>query len=91
MKRIGITYDGNYLVEMTQAEIRAFARLAQAVEGVAWDIVMMRDPHQVMTTYYDLENTFDCVLAFAATLFRVNDLHAMVGDLRASVMRKDVE
>lgn len=88
MKRIGQTNEGNYLVEMTRAEILAFDRLVLAVDGGSWDTFAIRDSGALLTTYFDMADTFDCIRAFRDALFRVNDLRDLVNQLELSVLKR---
>jgi len=84
MKSIGMTQEGNHIVEITDSEYNQYVALCLSVEGrTAWDIQLI--PTAID---YDFSNVFGAIRAFREAMFRVNDIERLVSELRYAVTRE---
>ena len=88
MKNIGRTETGDYIISMTEAEIKEFDILARAVEGRScWEIKIGDRHTPVMLENYT--GVFGAIRAFAEAQFRVNELAQFVDDIRHVLSKED--
>jgi ABC-type branched-subunit amino acid transport system ATPase component len=76
MKSIGLTSEGNILVEMTNHEYTSFVYLSQASVGRTEDELLELNIHEV--TGEDLTRTFATIRRFTKAKFAANDLFAQL-------------
>ena len=89
MRKIGVTIDGDHIVEMSNEEVRAFTRLSMTAAGKSpWESDMQR-PMGSVSLDTDLSTAIDWVTAFAAFQGTLNEAGRMVSDLQAAIKARE--
>jgi hypothetical protein len=81
MKSIGITADGDRIVEMREGEFREFQRLQEAVTGSTEWQVFSPDPHRMMD--WDFANVFHIIRAYTLNRLRIKEMQSLLDELKA--------
>jgi hypothetical protein len=87
MKDVGITKEGNYLVEMNKTEYFHFVVLCRAVEGRDMPFADGIRQYQFQQEGYDFSETFEVIRAFFEANFQINTLQNLVWGIRSSINR----
>ena len=83
MKTTGRTNDGNYIVEMTDREVRLFNKLSQAVEGRTMNAIEWIDSPGMISM--DFEGTFGAIVAWTIAKFYINEMRQYVDRLQNTI------
>lgn len=89
MKQLGHTETNGLIVEMSDAEVKAFQRLAAAVEGKSmWDVQIIRDRGIAPV---DLATTFGAIEQFVRTTMVANELMELSMELQDALHQRGKE
>lgn len=80
MKDVGITQEGNHLVEMSREEYSHFSLLCMAIENKNHPFPL-DSRHYMLEENFDFTKTFDVIRAFSETRFKANDFQDIFTDI----------
>lgn len=86
MKDIGITPEGNRLVEMSEDEHREFSRLRTSIEGKTSDTLVFVQDHRLRDDF-DFSYTFHVIRAYYLNRFAVNNLRRLLDDIEDALKK----
>lgn len=88
MKELGRTKDGNHIVEMNQDEYRELVRLHRAVSGKSGQLPESRYGEASREWEFDFSNVFDSIRAYYLNRFAINDLQALLDEMKERLEAK---
>jgi hypothetical protein len=91
MKNIGMTQEGNHLVEMNKWEYAEFVKLQSAVEGRSFaEYPLTLTPYEYQYRMdFDFTKVFEVIRAYYANKFHLNEFQRLLDDVKNSLEKKE--
>lgn len=85
MKRIGITTEGNVMVEMSQNEMKQFSLLCEAIEGKPF-FETFYHPDDRGVVDVDLSSVFGSIREWVKMKFHLNDIQRRINEMSENLL-----
>lgn len=86
MKDIGVTPQGNRIVEMNENEHREFSRLRSAIEGNSMNELVFIHEHQFREDF-DFTNTFHVIRAYYLNKFWMREFRELLNSMEDAMKK----